>query len=91
MKKLIREIRQEQQISPLLSDEIFTNYIMEGKADIDYAAGAFINYEEDLMARSLLKSYVLYANHKRLQEFKEVFVSEYAKLQIKYYSNAKLP
>lgn len=88
---LINEIRKEQQISPLLPDTIFEQYVDEGKADINYAAGADIDYDEDLQARALLKTYVMYANHKRLQEFREVHVSEYAKLQIKYYNVADLP
>lgn len=91
LENLINEIRLEQQISPLLPDAIFQSYIEEGMADINYAAGAIIDYDVDLQARALLKTYVMYANHKRLQEFKEVHVSEYAKLQIKYYNVADLP
>ena len=88
--KLIKEIRMEQQIHPLFPNEALENYINEGIQDINYICGTKIDYEQDLEARSLLKMYVMYANHKRLAEFKEVYVSEYSKLQIKYHTNTDL-
>lgn len=88
--KIIREIRVEQQIHPLFPNEALENYINEGIQDINNVCGVMVDYDEDLEARSLLKTYVMYANHKRLAEFKAVYVSEYVKLQIKYYSDPDL-
>jgi len=83
--RLLEEIKNEQQISPYFKDEILKNYILEGEYNINFAVGKIINYEIDLEARSLLKNYVLYANHKRLAEFRTLYGGEYAKLQIKHY------
>jgi len=84
LNKVLEEIKAEQQISPYFSDDILKNYIKEAEYDINNAVGKIVDYEEDLEARSLLKNYVLYANHKRLAEFKELYRGEYAELQIKY-------
>lgn len=81
---ILKEIKAEQQISPYFSDDILKNYIKEAEYDINNAVGKIVDYENDLKARSLLKNYVLYANHKRLAEFKELYRGEYAELQIKY-------
>ena len=85
LEKLKKEIRLEQQFSPLFPDEIIEVYINEGIQDINNVVGEFIDYDQDLEARSLLKNYVMYANHKRLAEFKEVYAGEYTKIQIRYY------
>jgi hypothetical protein len=69
--KVLEEIKAEQQISPFFNDDTLTNYIKEAEYDVNHAVGEKIDYESDLEARSLLKNYVLYANHKRLAEFKE--------------------
>ena len=82
--KVLEEIKAEQQISPFFNDDTLTNYIKEAEYDVNYSVGEEIDYESDLEARSLLKNYVLYANHKRLAEFKELYRGEYAELQIKY-------
>lgn len=84
LNKVLEEIKAEQQISPYFSDDILKNYIKEAEYDINNSVGKIVDYEEDLEARSLLKNYVLYANHKRLAEFKELYRGEYAELQIKY-------
>ena len=88
--KLLDEIILEQQISPLIPKSIFETYIDEGVLDINNISGALINYETDLQARVLLKTYVMYANHKRLHEFKEVYAGEYTQLQIKYFTAADI-
>lgn len=85
LKNLINEIRTEQRLSPLFPDESIEVFIEAGRQDIDNFVGLFLDYEQDLEARTLLKTYVLYANHMRLAEFKEVYVSEYTKLQVRYY------
>ena len=89
--KLVSEIRKEQQVSPSLPDSNFISYVKSGEFDIDEIVGYKINFEKDLKARELLKNYVLYANHKRLAEFKELYLSEYVSLQIKYNRDTNLP
>lgn len=88
--KLIEDIRAEQHISYMEDDEVIKGYILDGKFDINEQCGAKINYEVDLKAKSLLKNYVLYARYKRLAEFKQLFVGEYAYLQAKYYKSSSL-
>lgn len=85
---LVEEIKKEQQIPSFFDDEILINYVKEAKYNINTSSGAEIDYDTDLDARSLLKNYVLYANHKRLAEFKQLYCGEYAKLQAKYYANS---
>lgn len=81
---LIKEIRNEQAISPKQKDETFKKYICEGMYSINEKVGFQINYNNDLTARSLLKNYILYANYKRLAEFEELYERDYVSLQIKY-------
>lgn len=83
---LIKEIRLEQHISPFRENEEFVGYVKEGMYDINDKCGAKIDYDKDLKARSLLKNYVLYADFKRLAEFKELYGGEYAELQADYYN-----
>ena len=72
IKKLVQEIREEQQISPFFADETIEQYIKEAEYDINDHCGTKIDYEKDLKARSLLKNYVLYANHKKLAEWRRI-------------------
>ena len=88
--KLVSEIRIEQQVSPNLPDSNFISYVKSGEFDIDEIVGCKIDFEKDLKARELLKNYVLYANHKRLAEFKELYLPEYVSLQIKYNRDSNL-
>lgn len=90
LKTLLEDIKKEQQISPFLSDDIFINFLKDGIYDIEECVGTTIDFEKDLKARSLLKNYVLYANHKRLAEFKQLYGGEYIELQRKYYVNPQL-
>lgn len=83
--KLLEEIKQEQHPSPFKEDKEFIGYIKEAAFDINENCGTEIDYEKDLKARSLLKNYVLYADHKRLAEFRQLYGGEYAALQAKYY------
>ena len=85
IQNLITEIRGEQHISPFEEDKVLEGYIKEAKYDINKSSGAEIDYEKDLKARSLLKNYVLYSRFKRLAEFKQLYVGEYANLQADYY------
>ena len=88
--ELIEEIRNEQHISPFMANEEFTNYITDGIYDINAYCGTEIDYDEDLSARRLLKNYVLYADYKRLAEFKSLYIGEYDALQRKYYINSNI-
>lgn len=83
--EILKEIKDEQQIPSFFNDQILINYIKEAEYNINQNSGVTIDYDDDLDARSLLKNYVLYANHKRLAEFKQLYCGEYAKLQAKYY------
>ena len=85
IEKILKEIKSEQHLSPFKEDEEIISYIKEGEFDINHVVGKEINYDEDLKARSLLKNYVLYADNKRLAEFKELYGGEYAFLQARYY------
>ena len=87
---LLKEIRHEQGISPKIKDQVLLSYIKDGIYNINNSSGCKIDYDTDLDARRLLKNYVLYANHYRLAEFKELYSSEYVALQIKYYEYAEL-
>lgn len=82
--KIVKEIRKEQAISPKIPDDNFINYVKEGMYNINDSVGCMIDYETDLEAKSLLKNYVLYANHKRIAEFKELYIGDYVALQLKY-------
>lgn len=87
---IIKEIRLEQHVSPFRENEEFEGYVKDGIYDINDKCGAKIDYEKDLKARSLLKNYILYADYKRLAEFKELYAGEYAELQAKYYKPADI-
>ena len=86
--ELIEDIRLEQQISPFIDDKMIRNFIQEGIYDIENVVGSTIDFTKDLKARTLLKNYVLYANHKRLAEFKNIYKAEYIELQRDYYINS---
>ena len=85
---LVEDIRLEQQISPFVDDKVIINFIKDGIYDIEKVVGTTIDFTKDLKARSLLKNYVLYANHKRLAEFKKLYVADYIELQRDYYINS---
>lgn len=84
--KLLIEIKLEQHTSPFKEDEEIIGYIKEAEYNINTQSGAKIDYEKDLDARSLLKNYVLYADHKILAEFKELYGADYENLKAKYYN-----
>lgn len=84
VKGILTEIRREHTISPKIPDENLVDYIKEGMYDINNYVGCMIKYEDDLKARTLLKNYVLYAEYKRLAEFKELYMRDYNELQAQY-------
>lgn len=87
---LVSEIRKEQLINPNIPNENFERYVKEGIYNINNSVGVSINFDEDMDARVLLKNYVLYANYKRLAEFKELYMIDYVALQIKYNNDSEL-
>lgn len=89
--EILEEVKKEQQISPYIDEAYLKNYIKEGEMWLKEIVSVDIDYLVDLKARSLLKMYVLYANHKRLAEFKELYQNEYIELQAKYYTITELP
>ena len=87
---IVADIREEQHISPFIDDKAIKNFIKSGIQSIEDNVGFEINFEKDLIARELLKNYVLYANHNRLAEFKELYGGDYIALQRKYYTHSQL-
>ena len=81
----VEEYREENHISPFRQDREFLEYIKDGMADINEYCGTKINYTEDRQARRLLKNYVLYADYKKIAEFKEIYIGDYDALQRKYF------
>lgn len=90
IKIFLDEYRIENHISPFREDSEFDKYIADGIYDINNYCGVKINYEEDLRARRLLKNYVLYADYKRLAEFKQLYIGDYDALQRKYYVDSNI-
>ena len=85
LKKFLEEYKEENHISPFREDSEFVEYIKDGAEDIDKVCGTKIDYEKDRKARRLLKNYVLYADYKKLAEFKELYIGWYDELQRYYY------
>ena len=78
---LIDELRGEFKIPPYYEDDALTDYLKEGDAYLtDLVAN--INYDNDLLARSLLKNYCYYAYFKKLDEFNEVYNASIIKWQM---------
>ena len=70
MEQLIYEIREEFQIPPYFPDASIANYIIEGQT---YLGGLnpVSNLEEDTTFSMLLKNYVNYAYHHKINEFEQ--------------------
>lgn len=81
----LNSYREENHVSPFRDDNEFTEYIKDGMEDINNYCGTKIDYEKDLDARRLLKNYVLYADYKKLAEFKQLYINKYDELQRKYF------
>lgn len=87
---IYEEICIEQHISPFIDEKRIENLIRDGIYDIEHSVGFEIDFLKDLKAKSLLKNYVLYANHARLAEFKSLYQGEYIELQRDYYTHSRL-
>lgn len=81
----LNEYREENHTSPFREDSEFLEYVKDGIADINEVCGMEIDYKKDRKARRLLKNYVLYADYKKLAEFKQLYRGDYDELQRKYY------
>lgn len=90
LKNILEEIRIEQKISPLRDINELKTYLNQGIYDIEYYSGKYIDFDEDLQARELLKNYVLFADHNMKSKFKEEYSDEYIQLQIKYNRDSDL-
>ena len=67
---LIDEVRQEFQIPPYFEDSGLKNYVLEGEAVL-LGLNPGRDVESDLRYRSLLKSYVYYAYHHQINEWRK--------------------
>jgi len=74
MDKLKKEVRQEFQIPPYFPDEAIENYLREGQARLDMLNPGR-NLEEDMTYRMLLKNYVYYAYHHKVNEWESNYAS----------------
>lgn len=90
IEQLLEEIRVEQKISPLRNISELENILKEGIYDIEYNVGNYIDFDVDLQARSLLKDYVLFADHNMKSKFKEEYSTEYINLQFKYNKDSNI-
>ena len=70
MEQLIYEIREEFQIPPYFPDASIANYIIEGQTYLG-RLNPVSNLEEDTTFRMLLKNYVNYAYHHKINEFEQ--------------------
>ena len=84
IEKILEEIRINHKISPLRNIKDLTSNLLEGIYDIETFVGSYIDFDEDLTARKLLKDYVLFSDFNMISKFKEEYYSEYVSLQIKY-------
>lgn len=65
---LIQEIREEYQIPPYFPYEAIRNYVKEGEAYL-MGQNPVAKIETDETYKSLLKNYVYYAYHHRIDDF----------------------
>ena len=84
---LVKEIRNEYHIPPFHKDEAIKVLIKQGNQHFSSLV-ANVDYENDLIARGLLKNYVYYAHNNRTNEFKTDYmddVSEWQFMQLDTY------
>lgn len=72
--EIMQEIRVEFQIPPYFPDEGLENYIKEGRARLD-SLNPGRDIKQDLVYRSLLKNYVYYAFHHRIDDWERNYMS----------------
>lgn len=72
--RIIDEIRKEFQIPPFIEDSQLMNYMNEGKDRLD-RLNPGRDPDTDLTFRSLLKNYVYYAYHHRVDDWERNYHS----------------
>lgn len=70
MEELIEKIRSEFQIPPYFSNEGIKSYVEEGIARLDFLNPGR-DWKKDKTYRMLLKNYVYYAYHHKVNEWEE--------------------
>ena len=70
LEKLITEIRQDYQIPPYFQDTGLMRYLEEGKARLDFLNPGQ-SLDDDYTFRMLLKNYVYYAYHHKVNEWED--------------------
>lgn len=74
MEKLVSEVRREFQIPPYFPDDALENYLREGKARLD-GLNPGRELGSDQTFRMLLKNYVYYAYHHKVNEWEQNYAS----------------
>ena len=74
IEQLMKEVRVEFQIPPYFPDEGLKNYIEEGIARLT-SLNPYADLEKDGVGRSLLKNYVDYAYHHRIDDWERNYQS----------------
>lgn len=74
MDKLAAEVREEFQIPPYFPDTAIYRYLEEGKARLD-GLNPGRTIETDKTFRMLLKNYVYYAYHHKVNEWEQNYAS----------------
>lgn len=70
LEKLITEIRKDYQIPPYFQDTGLMRYLEEGKARLDFLNPGQ-SLDDDYTFRMLLKNYVYYAYHHKVNEWED--------------------
>lgn len=74
MEVLASEVRREFQIPPYFPEEIIEQYLKEGKARLD-GLNPGRDLEKDPTFRMLLKNYVYYAYHHKVNEWEQNYAN----------------
>lgn len=74
MEELASEVREEFQIPPYFPEEIIERYLEEGKARLD-GLNPGRDVEKDSVFRMLLKNYVYYAYHHKVNEWEQNYAN----------------
>lgn len=81
---LLTETKGELNTPPGFSEVTLTGFIKAAEFDIRSKVASTIDFEVDLKARELLKTYIRYSYYGLRDEFKIRYDSEYHELQVDY-------
>lgn len=82
---LLTEIKDELGTPPGTDqDTKLTNFIKSGEYDIRSKVSSFVDFVNDLNARTLLKNFVRYSYYGQLDEFRTRYMRDYISLQVDY-------